>query len=128
MNKTAIYSTIVVSVIASLAIFAVSSVEGAPPSKVACPAENVQHWYSTSFGVANTIEHATKPSITDTSIVEIPSSSDEVIGGAWSLNVPDRLNDLGYFVDDGGPRPVEQSDVTGAGLLVSGFTTICAEN
>jgi len=38
----------------------------------------------------------------------------------------DRLNALGYFVDDGGVRPVEPADIQSGALdLRSGYSTIC---
>jgi len=130
MNKTAIYSTIVVSVIASLAIFAVSSsqVEAVPPSKVACPAENVQHWTYMLISATTTIMHSTVPSITGGFFLPFPTMGAEVFTFDTQLqDVADRLNELGYFVDDGGPRPVSIADIE-TNFATQGSSTICAEN
>jgi len=131
MNKTAIYSTIVVSVIASLAILAVSSseIEAVPPFKGACPAENVQHWYKVTFGPNQLIEHDTEPDITNISIMTIPITTDEVFDSVIQRQlVADKLNSQGYFVNVPPPRPVEITDV-GTGLGDANyFSTICAEN
>jgi len=133
MNKTAIYSTIVVSVIASLAIFAVSSsqVEAVPPSKVACPAENVQHWLNVRFTNQATLRHDTEPDIVavTSTLIPIPLVGSELFGADnRNEHIADRLNELGYFVDDGVVRPVESSDVAGSFVADIPFSTICAEN
>ncbi len=133
MNKTAIYSTIVVSVIASLAVFAVSSseVEAVPPFKGACPAENVQHWMNFFAQVANPLIHATEPDIPDDSqlYVQVSRDGSELFLPEFKQqSIADRLNELGYTQTDG--DPVESSDIGGvdtrAGFI--GYSTICAEN
>jgi len=133
MNKTTIYSTIIASTIAVLAIFAVSSsqVEAVPPFKGACPAENVQHWLNVRFNNLVTLRHDTEPDIITNSAVVIPIPL--VGSGLFSstnMNQPiaDRLNELGYFVDDGVVRPVESSDVTGSFANETPYSTICAQN
>ena len=44
-----------------------------------------------------------------------------------SQDVADRLNALGYFVDDSNPRPVTGDDLPflGASLPIFGYSTIC---
>ena len=132
MNKTTIYSTIIASTIAVLAVFAFSSseVEAKPPSSAICPAENVQHWYSYAIGLSKVIEHATEPSISDRPIFTYATSPDEFLDAVGAgQRIADNLNSLGYFVNDPTPRPVEANDVRPG--IASGniaFTTICAKN
>jgi len=133
MNKTAIYSTIVVSVIASLAVFAVSSseVQAEPPSKVACPAENVQHWLNVRFNNQVALRHDTEPEIVmgTALLIPIPIVGSELFSSSNTNQlIADRLNEIGYFVAAGGVRAVESSDVSGSFSNNTPFSTICAEN
>ena len=135
MNKTTIYSTIIASTIAVLAVFALGSseAEAKPPSKVACPAENVQHWFSGRFvpgGLVAPFLHDTNPSLTNQNyFVPILLDSSAVIPLAASQEISDRLNELGYFVDDGSVRPIIPSDLDQASVNEGGsISVICAEN
>jgi len=106
MNKTAIYSTIVVSVIASLAVFAVSSseVEAVPPSKVACPAENVQHWETIAWS-GPPIQHPTLPNVV-TSFGTVKAQIDPNQAIDYQDVLISRLNELGYTLN-GNPITID---------------------
>ena len=124
MNNTTIFSTIIASTIAVLAVFAVSSseVQAEPPSKVACPAENVQHWATYHWKAGGTITHPMLPSLTGTGVLEIPVPSDR--NYLEKEVVLARLIDLGYL--DEISQPLEITDIFSA---TSGdSSTICAEN
>ena len=134
MNKTAIYSTIIASTIAVLSILAFSSseVEAKPPSSAICPAENVQHWINYPVGLRMILQHSTEPSINPSFIfVQIPYTDSKLFSTAnGPQQVADRLNELGYFVDDGGIRPVDVSDFNPltSEVFDATYSTICAEN
>ncbi len=125
MNKTVIYSTIVVSVIASLAVFAVSSseVEGAPPSKVACPAENTQHWGTFSLTPSGTMTHPTLSSIDGISFLEVQVPSDQSY--VVKETVLAGLIELGYL--DEISQSLDITDIASA-LSTGNSYAICAEN
>ena len=107
------------------------SVTGSLSSNPACPAENVQHWYNVFFTPGGSVAlflHDTNPSlINELKMVQIPLDSSAVNAPLDMRQLTaDRLNDLGYFVDDGSIRPITFSDLDNAG--VNTISTICAEN
>jgi len=132
MNKTAIYSTIVVSVIAVLAVFVVSSseVEAVPPSKVVCPAENVQHWVNLEVITNNPLQHDTEPTIPATrTFIPVKTSESEILfSELMTTKLADRLNELGYTQSDG--DPVDTGDIQSVAFRtnLALYSTICAEN
>jgi len=124
MNKTAIYSTIIASTIAVLAVFAFSSseVEAKPPSSAICPTENVQHWATFHWKAGGTITHPTLPPITGTGILEIQVPSDR--NYLEKEVVLARLTELEYV--DEISQPLVITDIFSA--TVGDSSTICAEN
>ena len=107
-------------------------VTGSLTSNPVCPAENVQHWTSFQVDFANdphNVKHPTEPQLSGGLFLNIPITGSEIVTHSNAAQkAADRLNDLGYFVDDNGtPRPVEESEVH-AGLNDPSFSTICAEN
>ena len=105
-------------------------VTGSLSADPVCPAENVQHWYTVEFSPGNTIApflHDTNPSLTlQDHFVPIQLDSSGVIPNSATQQVADRLNELGYFVDDGSIRPITPSDF--GSMSVDKTTVICAEN
>jgi len=102
------------------------------PSAFACEEGDIQFW-SNLLGSPNIeIQHNTEPSIIGGGgfLLPLPTMVPEIIV-ASNLNqlVADRLNALGYFVDDGGVRTVESADVNfaldGTQSASAGFSTIC---
>ena len=125
MNKTTIYSTIIASTIAVLAVFAfsLSEAEAKPPSRAICPAENVQHWGTFSLSPSGTMTHPTLPSIDGVSLLEVQVPSDQsyvvkeiVLAG---------LIELGYL--DEISQPLDITDI-GSVIPLGSSSIICAEN
>ena len=125
MNKTAIYSTIVVSVIASLAVFAVSSseVQAVPPSKVACPAENVQHWETWRFKYSLDLTHTSNPTILTSVEHHIKFKVDPLQPYERRIMIVDTLVQLGYTDSNGTPILDNLSTTT-----FESSTIICGQN
>ena len=122
MNKIAILALGAVFAVSMIAITAFE-VEGAPPSKVACPAENVQHWGSFKVSPsAGAITHPTLPSIVSVTFLEAQVPSDQAYVDKEVVLA--RLIELGYL------------DATGGTLELSEFSAgaqqntsiICAQN
>ncbi len=85
------------------------------PSNVVCPAGNSQIITTYDVRPGIEIQHATEPSIPDGSQVLVSTINhiDDVI----DARIPDvvtRLNELGYFVDDGSVRDVNFGDLNNA--------------
>ena len=85
------------------------------PSNVVCPADNSQIITTYDVRPGIEIQHATEPSIPDGSQVLVSTINhiDDVI----DARIPDvvtRLNELGYFVDDGSVRDVNTGDLNNA--------------
>jgi len=132
MNKTTIYTTIIASVIATLAVFAVSSseIEAVPPFKGACPAENVQHWVNLEVIINNPLQHDTEPTIPNTrTFFPVKTMGSEILfSDIMTAKVAERLNELGYTQSDG--DPVDISDIGSVAFRtnLALYSTICAEN
>jgi len=127
MNKTAIYSTIIASTIAVLAVFAFGSseVEAKPPSQEACPAENVQHWETWSFQYNAELTHLTNPTIPTNQLQVLKFKVDPTVPYWSKAKIVDRLNELGYTDSVTGGIP--NTSNLGNNFFESS-TTICAQN
>jgi len=84
-----------------------------PPQSVACPVGNSKIVTSYEVRPGIDIQHATEPSISDGGrfLVSTINHIDDVIDVTGS-DVVNRLNELGYFVDDGGVRDVNIGDIS----------------
>ena len=100
-------------------------------SAYACTEGNVQHWTNVPAQPHSTIEisHDTEPSFKGQFLLPIPTMDSKIISRD---NVPqimaDKLNELGYFVDDEGDiRPVSPDDLSVVGDFADGlgYSTIC---
>ena len=128
MNKTTILAISAVFVASILAITAFEA-EAEPPSRVICPAENVQHWMNFKAVTNNDLIHSSEPTISTTIIfLPVPFSGGEVfINDNKFVIISDRLNDLGYTQADG--DPVDIFDISSVDTFPPdvGYSTICAE-
>ena len=94
-------------------------------SAYACAEDDVQHWVNVraepSTVIIESSTHIIRGSFT------IPISSEIFEFEDVFFKVADRLNELGYFVSDGGgARPVEVSDLVITQDAISGpYSTIC---
>ena len=92
-----------------------------------CPAENSQIITTYEVRPGSDIQHATEPTVEDggrflvTTIHEV----DDVIDVTGS-DVVNRLNELGYFVDDGSMRDVNVGDINE--LFIEGTNPFCMES
>jgi len=104
-------------------------VTGSISSNPACPAENIQHWLNVRFAPRTTLQHATEPNIGEqTSFIQLRYVGSELFNSLNALQqIADRLNELGYFVDDGGVRPVNTSDIRSISANQQSYSNICAE-
>jgi len=109
-------------------------VTGSLSADPVCPAENVQHWLNIQATPLEQIQHSSEPTIVQ-EVFYLPvltMGSELVTLDSANEKVADRLNELGYFVNDPTPRPVEENDIdtfVGFGFLITvGYSTICAEN
>jgi len=129
MNKITILAISAVFAVSMIAITAFEA-EAKPPSSAICPAENVQHWLNFRLNNEVTLQHSTEPSIPPTALlIQLPFVGSELFNLIDRDQIAaDRLNEMGYFVDDSGPRPVEASDVTLFFSVEPPYSTICAEN
>ena len=137
MNKITILAISAVFVASVLAITAFEA-EAKPPSQsVACPAENIQHWVEVSFSASGNIKHATEQTLSGSTVMIMPLTSEDITtdnNANDARRVADRLNALGYFVDDDPnvpppARPVEISDLAiNVQASFQYYSTICAEN
>jgi len=128
MNKITILTISAVFVASILAISAFE-VEAAPPSKVACPAENVQHWMNFLVGTSEILIHPTEPDLPDneTMFLQVSRDGGELFVLAVRQQiVADRFNELGYTQADG--DPVDTGDINSVNTFPNGYSTICAEN
>ena len=104
-------------------------VTGSLTSNPVCPAENVQHWLTVRFSPAITLQHATEPDITSqTTFIPLLFEDPELFHQTnVEQKIADKLNELGYFVDDGAVRPISPSDIS---VVVNdiAYSNICAEN
>jgi len=125
MNKTAIYSTVVVSVIASLAVFAVTSseIEAVPPSKVACPAENVQHWETWRFRYSLDLTHTSNPTLQSSIDHYIKFKVDPLQPNEPRKTIVDTIVQLGY-TDSNGTPTLDNLSTT----VFQSSTIICGQN
>ena len=83
-----------------------------PPQSVACPVGNSKIVTSYDVRPGIEIQHATEPNIMDGGIFLVSTINhiDDVID-ARGPDVVTRLNELGYFVDDGSVRDVNLGDL-----------------
>ena len=96
-------------------------------SNPVCPAENVQHWVNARFNANTNIQHNTEPDINNQAAWVVMQFNAVLDNGSVHQLVIDRLNELGYFVDDGGIRPVQIGDAV-AQISEFQHSVICAEN
>jgi len=123
MNKIAILALGAVFAVSMIAITAFE-VEAAPPSKVACPAENVQYWATFSFAPSGTLIHPTLPTLPGNfHVLEVQVPPDQAY--MTIQIVLDRLIEIGYL--DATSQPLVISDVQSA-VPLGTSSTICAEN
>jgi len=130
MNKTTILAISAVFVASILAITAFEA-EAEPPSRVLCPAENVQHWVNFEVTTSNPLIHDTEPNIVNPTRLFVPVETigSEVLNAdTIKTKVAERLNELGYTQSDGDPV-----DIFDIGSVVfttdkAPYSTICAEN
>jgi len=130
MNKTIILAISAVFAVSMIAITALE-VEAKPPSQAICPAENVQHWYTINFRgkQVTPFQHDTKPTLSDfNQNMRLSIDGSEIIPSDGFQIAADRLNDLEYFVDDGGIRQITDTDFEVAALNSASYSTICAKN
>ena len=97
------------------------------PSNVVCPAgdSKIITTYNVRPGIE--IQHTTKPSIQDGTEVLVSTIND--IDDVMDARIPPvvtRLNELGYFVDDGGVRDVNLGDLNNA--FVQDTNPFCMES
>jgi len=130
MNKITILSISAVFVASILAINAFEAEAKPPTQSVSCPAENVQHWLNVRVNNEAILQHNTEPTIPKTALlIPVQTATPQLFDFVnMKQLVADRFNELGYFVDDGGIRPVEIADVTPTFLNEAPYSTICAEN
>ena len=98
-----------------------------PPQSVACPVGNSQIIITYDVRPGIEIQHATKPSIQDGTQVLVSTIND--IDDVIDARIPPvvtRLNELGYFVDDGGVRDVNVGDLNDA--FVQDTNPFCMES
>ena len=91
-----------------------------------CPAGNSQIITGYEVRPGRDIQHATEPTITDGGrfLVSTINHVDDVIDVTGS-DVANRLNELGYFVDDGSVRDVNLGDVI---VDIEGTNPFCMES
>jgi len=122
MNKITILAIGAVFAVSMIAITAFE-VEAAPPSKVACPAENVQHWNKITFQLRQDIHHPTLPNLIPDHFYEVIVQADPNAIHDIEVLVESKLTELGYTQDNGNPLSgvgMQERDVE--------YSTICAEN
>ena len=131
MNKTTILAISAVFVASILAITAFEA-EAKPPSRAICPAENVQHWVNLTVNTNNPLQHETETTIISSRVfIPVKTMGSEILNSDLiKIKVVERLNELGWFVDDGTPRPVNISDIGSVFFTTNPaiYSTICAEN
>jgi len=93
----------------------------------ACEEGDIQHWTNLLITPSRVIEHSTESSMSGQFLLPIPTMGSEIISNdSTKQKTVDRLNELGYFVDESNPRPVATSDIQSVVLdLRSGYSTIC---
>jgi len=106
-------------------------VEANPPPRSLCPPENVQHWSWTMVSPVDVvIKHNTFADITTDAKITFPNPFpvNHIDGAGVDQLVVDRLNELGYFIEDPNPRQITSDDVnTGVGTIgFEPFSTICS--
>jgi len=98
-------------------------------SAYACTEGNVQHWTNIFVNPLAQLQHSSEPTIVQVFWLPIPTMGSELVTvDSANEKVADRLNELGYFVNDPTPRPVEENDIdteVGVGLDIEGYSTIC---
>ena len=137
MTKTITILAIVAAFVIGFSLQSVSAIEspkilntGTASMFIGCPVDQIQHWVE--FFVSGPdvpLKHDTEITITESFFIVLPISAFEIISNDdIKQRIVDRLNLLGYFVEDPDPRPVEISDILSQGIIAEeGFTTICAE-
>ena len=120
MNKITILAIGAVFAVSMIAITAFEA-EAKPPSQVACPAENVQHWNTIIWSASTSVTHPTLPTI-NSGVLEIQVPSDKSYSGKGV--VLSKLTELGYL--DATSQPLDKTDINSA--LLGSSSTICAEN
>jgi len=92
-----------------------------------CPAGNSQIITGYEVRPGIDIQHATEPTITDGGrfLVSTINHVDDVID-VTDPDVVNRLNDLGYFVDDGSVRDVNSRDINE--VTIEGTNPFCMES
>jgi len=133
MNKITILAIGATFVATILAITAFE-VEAAPPSKVVCPAENVQHWTQILFQIVDVVGHDTlpdlepeneNPRVVDTfNSFEVKILQNIDVDIHTNQMVVDRLTELGYFNRTRMDQPLDISNIFNIDVE---YSTICAE-
>ena len=125
MNKITILAIGAVFAVSMIAIAAIE-VEGAPPSKVACPAENVQHWDTWRFIYNVDLTHATNPTIEINTAHHMKFEVDPTVPYNEKIKIVDRLIELGYTDSGTGGDPFVANLGSGS-FAFEGSTIICAK-
>ena len=97
------------------------------PSNVVCPSGNSQIVTSYEVRPGIDIQHATEPTVEDgfRFLVTTIRDVDDVID-VTGPDVVNRLNELGYFVDDGSVRDVNSGDINE--LFIEDTNPFCMES
>jgi len=95
-----------------------SAIQGQEP---VCPAENVQHWTTYSWGSSVEFEHQSLPSVSDGTL-EVQVPSDQSYTGPEV--VANTLNELGYSKSGSTILPQDLSNA----FIATASGVICAEN
>jgi len=117
----------------TITILAIVLVGFGVQSAYACAEEDIQHWMNVRIQIELfNFEHATEPSLLkeERFLLPMPTMGPEILSPSnVKTDVADRLNELGYFVDDGGPRPITADDVFSVFLNPDsvGYSTICKD-
>ena len=98
-----------------------------PPQSVACPVGNSKIVTSYEVRPGIDIQHATEPTVEDgfRFLVTTIRDVDDVID-VTGPDVVNRLNELGYFVDDGSVRDVNIGDISPP--FIEGTNPFCMES
>jgi len=97
------------------------------PSNVVCPAGNSKIITSYVVRPGIDIQHATEPTVENGGRFLVSTIHD--VDDVFDVTGPDvvnRLNELGYFVDDGGVRDVNIGDISG--LDIEDTNPFCMES
>ena len=82
------------------------------------------------FKPSITLQHATEPDLTgqESSIPILFEGSEVFHTTNVKQKIADKLNEFGYFVDDGSVRQVNPSDIGDPDVNALRYSNICAEN